>query len=103
MAKMYFDKTVKYKGTSYPPNTPFDVEDEDLSNLQKTGGWLVGGEEPKEALQGADSNTDSTDDEDSEEDNELEQLRKKAESLGVVVKKSWGVKKLTEVISDLTD
>jgi hypothetical protein len=104
---MYFARTVKYKGKKYPPNSPFDVEDEDIDGLKKAGGWLLEGEPQDD--DNSDDNSDETDDAndaDSTEgspESELEALKEKAKSLGVVVKANWGIKKLTQVISDLTD
>ena len=34
MAVVYFGKTVKYKGTTYLPNTKFEVEDSDIDSLR---------------------------------------------------------------------
>jgi hypothetical protein len=48
MAKMYFGKSVKYQGVSFPPNTPFEVLDVEVEDLRKAGGWLVEDETPKE-------------------------------------------------------
>lgn len=41
MAKISFGKTVKYKGSIYPPNTVFEVSDSDVADLQKAGGWVI--------------------------------------------------------------
>lgn len=41
MAKVYFSTAVKYNGTKYPANTPFEVNDADIENLKKAGGWVI--------------------------------------------------------------
>ena len=41
MAKVYFGKTVKYKGNKYLPNVTFEVAESDLDDLKKAGAWLV--------------------------------------------------------------
>lgn len=47
MAKMYFAKTVKYKGVTYSPQVRFEVDRADVEELKAAGGWLVE-EKPKE-------------------------------------------------------
>lgn len=49
MAKVYFSTAVKYNGTKYPANAPFEVADKDVDNLRKSGGWVV--EEPAKTVQ----------------------------------------------------
>jgi hypothetical protein len=92
MAKMYFGKTVRYEGTEYPPNTTFEVKDTDVNDLKKSGGWLV--EAPKEI------DDDKEPENDKEEKSELDILREKALELGIDFKGNWGVKKLTEAITE---
>lgn len=40
MAKMSFNKTVKYAGTTYLPNTAFEVDNKDVADLKKSGGTV---------------------------------------------------------------
>lgn len=89
---MYFGKTVRYEGTEYPPNTTFEVKDTDVNDLKKSGGWLV--EAPKEIDDGKEPEDDK------EEKSELDILREKALELGIDFKGNWGVKKLTEAITE---
>ena len=44
MAKMYFHTAVKYGGKKYPANAPFEVNDADIENLKKAGGWVISSE-----------------------------------------------------------
>ena len=44
MAKVYFSTAVKYNETKYPANTPFEVNDADIENLKKAGGWVISSE-----------------------------------------------------------
>lgn len=65
MAKMLFNKVVKYEGTRYPQNTAVEVKDEDVDELKKAGGWVVG--EPVKSKAEAEDNDeggDATDEED---------------------------------------
>ena len=87
MAKMYFAKTVRYKGSEYPPNTAFEVKDVDVDDLKKAGGWII--EKPKATK--VDENKEP-------EKSELDILREKAIELGINFKGNWGVKKLTTEI-----
>lgn len=91
MAKMYFAKTVKYEGVTYPPNTTFEVKDEDVNDLKKVGGWVK-----KEAVE----DKEPAGEEAGEEKSELDILREKAIELGIDFKGNWGVKKLTEAIAE---
>lgn len=95
MAKMYFAKTVKYEGVTYPPNTTFEVKDEDVNDLKKVGGWVK--EEPKKE---AAEDKEPAGEEAGEEKSELDILREKAIELGIDFKGNWGVKKLTEAIAE---
>ena len=85
MAKISFGKTVKYRGSVYPPNTIFEVKDTDVDGLKKSGGWLIE-EEPKTEIE--------------PEKSELDLLRDEADELGIEYKGNWGVKKLTEAIAE---
>lgn len=91
MAKMYFAKTVKYNNQVYPPNTVFDVRDEDIDELKIVGGWLIESEPKKEKIEVA---TTVEPEEVPEEVDELNELRKFAKGLGIRVKKSWDEAKL---------
>lgn len=91
MAKMYFGKTVRYEGMEYPPNTTFEVKDNDVDDLKKAGGWLV--EEPNKE-------PEKEPEKDEEEKSELDLLREKALELGIDFKGNWGVKKLSEAIAE---
>ena len=44
MAKMCFPTAVKYGGKKYPANAPFEVNDADIENLKKAGGWVISSE-----------------------------------------------------------
>lgn len=88
MAKISFGKTVKYQGSIYPPNTVFEVNDSDVADLKKAGGWVK--EEPKTEEKP----------EKSEEKSKLDLLRDEADELGIEYKGNWGVKKLTEAIAE---
>lgn len=91
---MYFAKTVRYEGSEYPPNTTFEVKDNDVDDLKKAGGWVI--EEPK-----ADNDEDKETENDQEpEKSELDILREKAIELGIDFKGNWGVKKLSEAITE---
>lgn len=96
MAKVYFGKTVKYQGITYPPNTQFEVKDEDVNDLKLVGAWIV---EPKNQVE---KNIKEVEEE-IEEKSELEILREKAEALGIEYKGNWGVKKLTEAIAEIEE
>lgn len=84
MAKISFGKTVKYQGSIYPPNAVFEVNDSDVADLKKAGGWVK--EEPKTEVK--------------PEKSELDLLRDEADELGIEYKGNWGVKKLTEAIAE---
>ena len=84
MAKISFGKTVKYRGSVYPPNTVFEVSDSDVADLKKAGGWVK--EEPETEVE--------------PEKSELDLLRDEADELGIEYKGNWGVKKLTEAIAE---
>jgi len=89
MAIVYFGKTVKYKGTTYLPNTKFEVEDSDIDNLKLQGAWVIEKDKPelKEEVK-----------EEKVEKREIDILRDKALDLGIDFKGNWGVKKLTTEI-----
>lgn len=90
MAIVYFGKTVKYKGTTYLPNTKFEVEDSDIDSLKHQGAWVIEKGEPKlkEEVK-----------EEKVEKREIDILRDKALDLGIDFKGNWGVKKLKEEIA----
>ena len=90
MAIVYFGKTVKYKGTTYLPNTKFEVEDSDIDSLKQQGAWVIEKDEPKlkEEVK-----------EEKVEKREIDILRDKALELGIDFKGNWGVKKLKEEIA----
>ena len=90
MAVVYFGKTVKYKGTTYLPNTKFEVEDSDIDSLKQQGAWVIEKDEPKlkEEVK-----------EEKVEKREIDILRDKALELGIDFKGNWGVKKLKEEIA----
>jgi len=89
MAIVYFGKTVKYKGTTYLPNTKFEVEDSDIDSLKQQGAWVIEKDKPelKEEVK-----------EEKVEKREIDILREKAIELGIDFKGNWGVKKLTTEI-----
>lgn len=39
--KICFPNPVKYNGVNYNANTPFNVQEEDIAELKKKGGWVV--------------------------------------------------------------
>lgn len=39
--KVCFPITVKYNGTKYAPNTPFEANDKDVEELKAKGCWVV--------------------------------------------------------------
>jgi hypothetical protein len=94
MAKMYFAKTVRYEGSEYPPNTTFEVKDNDVDDLKKAGGWII--EKPK--VDNVNENKEPENNKEPEK-TELDILREKAIELGINFKGNWGVKKLSEAIA----
>lgn len=87
MAKVSFGKTVKYKGIIYPPNQVFEVRDNEVPDLVKSGAWIREEAKPEvEEVQEVPAKT------------EVELLREKADALGIEYKGNWGIKKLTEAI-----
>jgi hypothetical protein len=94
MAKMIFAKSVRYKGITYPPNTQFEVLDEEVQDLKTAGGWVI--EKPK--VDNANENKEPENDKEPEK-SELDILREKAIELGINFKGNWGVKKLSEAIA----
>lgn len=102
MAKMMFAKTVKYNGTKYPPNTQFEVLEEDVQDLKTAGGWVV-----EKAIKEAEQVIEEQPTEEpveevaTEEDkSEVDKLRERAIELGIDFKGNWGVPKLTEAIKE---
>lgn len=97
MAKMRFDRPVKYQGTRYPSNTAITVFEEDVEELKKAGGWVL---ESSNRFKDFEEDPVDEDDEKEPEDpvDELELLRNEAAELGIEFKKNWGVKKLREAI-----
>lgn len=93
MAKMMFAKTVKYNGTKYPPNTQFEVLEEDVQDLKTAGGWVV-----EKAIKEAEQVTEEQPTE--EDKSEVDKLRERAIELGIDFKGNWGVPKLTEAIKE---
>ena len=113
MAKMIFAKSVRYKGITYPPNTQFEVLDEEVQDLKTAGGWVI--EEPKaekveeekllnqegEEIEGDEEvPSEAPEEEVEEERSEVEILRERAIELGIDFKGNWGVPKLTEAIKE---
>ena len=49
MAEVKFVNTVKYKGVRFPAHTPFQVADEDIDSLVKSGAIVLVPAEVKEA------------------------------------------------------
>ena len=96
MAKISFGKTVKYQGTVYPPNTVFEVSDSDVADLKKAGGWVT--EESESKVESKTEEKPETEEE--PEKSELDLLRDEADELGIEYKGNWGVKKLTEAITE---
>ena len=90
MAIVYFGKTVKYKGTTYLPNTKFEVEDSDIDSLKNQGAWVIEKDEPKLKEEVKEQKV---------EKREIDILRDKALDLGINFKGNWGVKKLKEEIA----
>lgn len=95
--KMIINKQIKYNRVIYPPNTPFFVEDRDVDKLKKIGAWEL---------------TEATDEKkrgkvESQEAEAplsvIEALRKEAKDKGINVNKSWGEKKLREVIAEISE
>ena len=110
MAKMSFNKTVKYQGSIYLPNIAFEVSDLDVADLKKAGGCLEE-ESKKDSKVDIDrKNKNVTDDEigddeindenEEPEKTELELLRDEADELGIEYGDKWGVKKLTRIITE---
>ncbi len=93
MAKMMFAKTVKYNGTKYPPNTQFEVLEEDVQDLKTAGGWVV-----EKAIKEAEQIIEEQPTE--EDKSEVDKLRERAIELGIDFKGNWGVPKLTEAIKE---
>ena len=91
MAIVYFGKTVKYKGTTYLPNTRFEVEDSDIDSLKQQGAWVIEKDESKSKKEV---------EEQKGEKREIDILRDKALDLGIDFKSNWGVKKLKEAIAE---
>ena len=91
MAIVYFGKTVKYKGTTYLPNTRFEVEDSDIDSLKQQGAWVIEKDESKSKKEV---------EEQKGEKREIDILRDKALDLGIDFKGNWGVKKLKEAIAE---
>lgn len=93
MAKVYFGKTVKYKGTKYLPNVTFEVAESDLDDLKKAGAWLV-----EEAV----IDEPVVEEVKVEEPlREIDMLRLEADELGIEYKKNWGVNKLEDAIAEV--
>lgn len=91
MAIVYFGKTVKYKGTTYLPNTKFEAEDSDIDSLKQQGAWVIEQDEPKLKKEVEEQKV---------EKREIDILRDKALDLGIDFKGNWGVKKLKEAIAE---
>lgn len=88
MPKVYFGKTVKYEGKTYPPNTVFECLDKDVEDLKMAGGWLIESKKPVRAVEK----------EVVPDVSELEELRTMAAELGIHFAKTWGVKRLRTAI-----
>lgn len=90
MAKMLFNKVVKYGGTRYPQNTAIEVKDEDVDELKKAGGWVVGGAaKTKAEAEDSDEGGDATDEEDEKPVKETaaqKKAREKAEKAAAAAK-----------------
>jgi hypothetical protein len=41
MPKIFFQKSVKYRGVFHAPNVPFEVGQGDVESLRKSGGFLI--------------------------------------------------------------
>lgn len=92
MPKIYFAKTVKYEGVTYPPNTVFECLDNDVEDLKMAGGWLIEEKKPVRPVVEAPE---------APVWNELEKLRLQAAELGIDFKKTWGIKKLQTAIDEV--
>lgn len=86
MVKMYFNKTIKYKGTYYPPYQLVNIDTSDVERVNKEGAWIVGNlptQAPKISPR------------------EIDKLREKAEKLNIKYKQNWGIKKLKSEIAKI--
>jgi hypothetical protein len=127
MTTVRIARVVKYKGVVYPANVNIPVDDTDVQDLLKRGGWVIKKEAPAKQPAGSEEDdakgaavgtagTENTDsgtagaDADSDKDDgagasgdakedELDELREYAEALGIEVKKNWGIAKLKKEIS----
>lgn len=41
MVKMTFVRTIKYKGVIHPANSPVNVQDKDVAELKRIGGFII--------------------------------------------------------------
>ncbi len=80
--KIYFEKAVRYKGVTYPPNTPLEIKESQLESMIKDGGKLLKPTEFEETK------------------TEKEILKEKALELGINIRGNWGIKKLNEAIEE---
>lgn len=94
MAIVYFGKTVKYKGTTYLPNTKFEADDKDIDGLKLQGAWVIEKDEPELKEEVKEEVKEET-----AEKREIDILRDQALELGIDFKGNWGVKKLKEEIA----
>lgn len=56
MAEVKFVNAAKYKGVRYPAHTPFQVADEDIDSLVKSGAIVLVPPQDKEAEEGGEEN-----------------------------------------------
>lgn len=56
MAEVKFVNTAKYKGVRYPAHTPFQVADEDIDSLVKSGAIVLVPPQPKAAEETGEEN-----------------------------------------------
>lgn len=92
--KMIINKQIKYNRVVYPPNTPFFVEDKDVERLKKIGAWELTDEEKGLEVESQKAEAPLS---------VIEALRKEAKDKGINVNKSWGEKKLREVIAEISE
>lgn len=120
MTTVRIARVIKYKGVVYPANVDILVDDADVQDLLKRGGWVINKEAPAKDAGAAenagaenvgsstaditDSDADSNKDDDAgasgdAKDDELKELCEYAEALGIEVKKNWGITKLKKEIA----
>lgn len=90
MTTVYFSKTVKYNGTVYPAQTRFKASLDDLETLKTQGAFIVEGKasggllgaKPEQLARAVEASP------------KFDELKAKAEKLGIKVKGTWGEKRI---------